>query len=149
MAKLTGTALEYISAHVVEVRKHKGNKRRVLIVADGKDAAERIAIWLKTAWNAESIKDNNDSVPNDISIQFDTVRHRDNAVSEINKEISDYRKAHPETIVPPAVDTPSSDEVTTGTDEESVATKRNWITYAVIGVAVVAILIILFRKKKK
>ena len=146
--KLSGTALSYISDHVIEVRKHKSNRYRVLIVADSAEAANNIGRWLKTAWNAVAIKDQNDNVPNDISIQFDYMWQRDQAVDEINKEINDYRRANPDSIVPPPTPTTSESEDPTTTDEPEKE-KTNWTTYIIIGLAAVAIILLVWPKPKK
>lgn len=144
MGKLGNEALKYIAEHMVECRKHNTAKRRLVFIADTSTAAGAIIPWLKTAWKATKITDNQDNVR---VLLFDTVTQRDNAVEEINAEVAAYRFAHPETIVP-AEPTPSNAPDTTDTNALEKETP-DWTTYFLIGLAATAIVLLIWPKKKK
>lgn len=147
MGKLKNSALEYISEHMVECRKHNSAKRRLVFIADSSAAAAAIIPWLKTAWGATKITDNEDNVR---VLLFDTVGERDKAVQEINAEVAAYRYAHPDSIVPKEAVINTTD-VTNTTAEPDEPTKEtpDWTTYILIGLAAMAIVLLIWPKKKK
>lgn len=130
--------MEFISAHMTECRKHGYKPYRLLIIADTKANARTIGSYLKTAWGAASIKDDSGG-DSDLSLVFDHVWQRDQAVQEINEEVNAYRLANPGSIfgsAPTPTDIP---------EKES----PDWTTYIIIGVAAAAIILLIWPKKKK
>lgn len=155
MGKLNNTILKFMSEHLVECRKRKGNRYRMLIVADNGNNAKQIAIWLKPIYGAISIADDSGN-DNDVSLVFDTSPERDEAVRSVNAELVAYGKSHPDAYVVPVNDSPSSGTGGGGgnggnlTDpDEPEKEKTDWTTYIIIGAAALAIIILLWPKRKK
>ncbi len=131
-------------------RKHGYKKYRVLIEADKEKNGMAMATILKTAYGASDIADYSGGYE-DFSLVFDHVWRRDEVVQQINKEVSDYRAAHPDALPSdpqPAPETPTPEKPTTAPDEEGKPA-TDWTTYIIIGAAAVLIVLLLFSKKKK
>ena len=153
MGKLNDTILKFLSEHLVECRKHNYKPCRMLIVADKLKNAKQIAVWLKPIYGAIRIADDSGD-DKDVSLVFDTTGERDDAVIKVNKELVQYRESHPEAYEAPIVNPPSSGDGGGGNlpePEEPEPEKQptDWTTYIIIGVAALAIILLVRPKRKK
>lgn len=154
MGKLNDTILKFLSEHLVECRKHNYKPCRMLIVADKLKNAKQIAVWLKPIYGAIRIADDSGD-DKDVSLVFDTTGERDDAVIKVNKELVQYRESHPEAYEAPIVNPPSSGNGNGGGNlpepEEPEPEKQptDWTTYIIIGVAALAIILLVRPKRKK
>ena len=147
---LNGENLKYAAENIKECRKHKTNRFRVLIVSGSDKKGRNLAAILQPAYNATDIKDINGGYE-DFSLVFDSTSRRDEVVTKINSAISEYRAAHPDLYNTQQQTTPQTHSVETPAPTENPETeeKTNWKTYLILGMAIAAILIILWPKKKK
>ena len=123
----------------------------MLIVADSGANAEQIAMWLEPVFGAVKIADNSGN-DNDVSLVFDTSPKRDEAVRQVNAELVAYRQSHPDAYVVPVDDSPSSgtgngDNLPDSDEPEKQPT--DWTTYIIIGAAALALVLLMWPKRKK
>lgn len=140
MAELKGKGLEYAAKHMLLCRKHKSKMYRVLVEVDDAANGPTLAMYLKNAYNAEDIKDND--IYKDFSLVFDKVWRRDEVIEDINRAVEEYRDRHPDLIPEEVTETASNKPVTAS------GKSTNWTIYLIAG-AVVAVLIALLWPKKK
>ena len=148
---LTGENLKYAAENIKECRKHGYNKRRVLIVTGSDKKGRNLAAILQTAYNATGIADYSGGYK-DFSLCFDTMWRRDEVVQQINAAISKYRAEHSEIYNPPQqTEPPISGENLETTENTETPQKESpdWTTYIIIGLAAVAIVLLVWPKKKK
>ena len=147
MGKLTGEALAFVAEHMRECRKAGGAlKRQMVVTCDSSTNAKTIVPWLKSLWGAEKIVGD---IKKESSIKFEYMWQRDQAVEQINAEVNAYRLAHPELIVPTTPQTPETPTQTEPDPDEPEKEAIDWTTYIVIGVAAVAIILLIWPKRKK
>lgn len=138
---MTNEQLKFAAAHMTFCRKHGYKKYRALIGADTNSNGKTLSTILMSAYGASDIADYSGGY-RDFSLVFDSVTRRDEVVKNINDNVLAYRDAHPEAVyAPPEPESPPDDPV----GKES----PNWTTYLVIGAAVVAVILLLFDRKKK
>lgn len=153
---LTGENLKYAAENIKECRKHGYNKRRVLIVASSHFTGRTLAPILQEAYNATDIADYSGGYE-DFSLCFDTVWRRDEVVNQINAAIAKYRSEHPELLNTPDPslpwetedETPEAAESAEETPDTPQKESPDWTTYIIIGLAAVAIVLLVWPKKKK
>jgi len=151
MGKLNDTVLKFMSEHLVECRKHNYKPYRMLIVADSGTNAKQIAVWLKPIFGAVKIVDDSGN-DNDVSLTFETIGERDSAVRQVNEELVQYGKSHPDAYVVPVNDSPSSGTGNGGNQpdpDEPEKEKTDWTTYIIIGAAALALILLVWPKRKK
>lgn len=127
----------------------------MLIVANSGSNAKQIAVWLKPIFGAIKIADDSGN-DNDVSLVFDTSSERDSAVRQVNEELVQYGKSHPDAYVVPVNDSPSSGTGGGGGNggglpdpDEPEKEKTDWTTYIIIGAAALAIILLVWPKRKK
>lgn len=142
---MTTEQLRFAAAHMTNCRKHGYRKYRALIEADCNANGQTLATMLKTAYGASDIADYSGGYK-DFSLVFDSVTRRDEVVDKINAAVNAYRDAHPE-IVPETVLPSAEDPGNAGADEGKKT--ASWTNYLIIGAAAVAVVLLLWDRKKK
>ena len=142
---MTTEQLRFAAAHMKACRKHGYRKYRVLIEADGNTNGSTLATMLKSAYGASDIADYSGGYQ-DFSLVFDRVWRRDEVVDQINAAVNAYREAHPE-VVPETVRPSAEDPGNAGADEGKKT--ASWTNYLIIGAAAVAVVLLLWNRKKK
>ncbi len=140
---LTGNNLKFIATHRQEIEPYNGGVYFCFdTIANGTEAYQILRNRLSS--DIRSIKYGIDK--RDFTIYFVGGETKAKEVfNQINKEVEDYRQANPEVTDPYYTDTNDPDLVS-GTGSGSGI---DWVTYLVIGAAVVAIVLLLWDRKKK
>ncbi|MBR3711104.1 MAG: hypothetical protein IKM99_09125 [Bacteroidales bacterium] len=145
MAQLTGEPLKFAAEHMTNCRKHGYKKYRVLVSADSNTDGKTLCTYLQQVYKPSGIADYSGGY-RDFSLVFDTVSRRDEVVNDINDAVTAYRMAHPGS----APTNGGSSTVYTSEEPVDVQTnKTGWTTYLIIGAAAVAIIMLLWNRKKK
>lgn len=149
MAYATQEQLKYLSDHMTECRKHNYNKYRMLIVSDSNESGKKNAQIMQSIFPEGALKDNSGGY-RDFSIEFTYMWQRDQAVTDINTMVGGYRKQHFTAATP--VDDPEEETEVTSTvelsDDNTQGQNSNLTTYIILGVAVVAIALLLLWNPK-
>ena len=146
--KLTGSLLEYAAEHIVVCRSHKRKECRALIETDDEQSWGRLQTKLKELYKAESVKDNSGD-DYDFSLVFDSGSRRDEVVNDINDAIDAYLAAHPETDTAFTYTPGNTPGNTPGKEPEPDEENKDYTAYIIIGAAAVAIILLLWDRKKK
>lgn len=143
--------MEYFADHMRSCVKAPGTqKRRLRIYADTADAAEVMGNIVKGVFGGISYGVAPDDVGGFAAVNFEYVWERDYAVERINKEVNEYRAAHQDTILENYLASSENHEgENAASDEDEEGKKTGWITYAIIGLAAVAVILLVWPKRKK
>lgn len=148
---LKGKTLEYFAKHMRYCTDAgSGYIYPTLVIGtDSKESASSIGSVVKSTFKGRKyFLDPKDEKRVFVSFNKGDDRwRRTYAIEQINKEVDAYNAANSEYILKePETDNPK-DTDTTDTGEEKSST--NWTTYVILGLAAVAIVVLLFSKKKK
>lgn len=148
MGKLTGNTLKYFADHMKSCEKAPGaQKRRLHLVGDSHESAEYMARIVTSAWGAEWY--DADSLAKFAVVKFEYVWQRDNAVNEINKEVNAYRNSHQDSVLEEMLGGDNDGNNAPQKDDEDDEKKTDWTTYIIIGLAAVALILLVIPKRKK
>lgn len=139
---MTTEQLKFVAEHMTFCRKHGYKKYRALIGADSNDNGKRLSTILMDAYGASDVADYSGGY-RDFSLVFDSVSRRDQVVENINANVNAYRDSHPEVVYTPS--TPSPESSTDVVEKKST----DWTAYLIIGAAAVAVIMLLWDRKKK
>ena len=139
---MTTEQLKFVAEHMTFCRKHGYKKYRVLIGADSNDNGKRLSTILMDAYGASDVADYSGGY-RDFSLVFDSVSRRDQVVENLNANVNAYRDSHPEVVYTPS--TQSTEPATDVVEKKST----DWTTYLIIGAAAVAVIMLLWDRKKK
>lgn len=139
---MTTEQLKFVAEHMTFCRKHGYKKYRVLIGADSNDNGKRLSTILMDAYGASDVADYSGGY-RDFSLVFDSVSRRDQVVENLNANVNAYRDSHPEVVYTPS--TQGTEPATDVVEKKST----DWTTYLIIGAAVVAVIMLLWDRKKK
>lgn len=141
---LTGYNLDFIATHIQEIDKYN---RGIYFCFDTKDNGTEGFRILNAVLPVTTSGYGIDK--RDFTLKFGSVDKRDEIYTELSKEVNDYRQSHPE-----ATDPYYNNPVNPGAGGNSgngndVKKSTNWTTYLIIGAAVVAVIMLLWDRKKK
>lgn len=150
MGYLKGQTLEYFATHMRSCVKAPGSqKRRLRIYADTTDAAEVMGNIANGVFGGISYGVAPDDVGGFAAVNFDYVWKRDYAVERINKEVSEYRAARQETLLENLLANTNKPEGNNPDPDEPEKEKTDWTTYIIIGAAALALVLLVWPKRKK
>lgn len=143
---LKGDNIKYVAKHLTLCRKHN-SADRIVVYVDDQDYHAGVQQRLITAYPIKKVTDQS---PKDLDfVLVPQGLHAKDIVNDINRTVDDYRQQHPEILVDDDDLTPdTAPDSDTDTDEEEPKT-IDWSTYIVIGLAVVAVIVILLWDRKR
>lgn len=147
---LTGNNLKFIATHREQIEQYHGGIYFCFdSVANGEEAYQILYNALRPE-GIRSIKYGLDK--RDFTIYFnDGESKMIELYPKILKEVEDYRNAHPEVTDPYYTDPNDPDLLPTSSNSSANGTdsKTNWTTYLIVGAAAVAVILLLWDRKKK
>lgn len=147
---LTGNPLKFIATHREQIEQYHGGIYFCFdSVANGEEAYQILYNALRPE-GIRSIKYGLDK--RDFTIYFnDGESKMIELYPKILKEVEDYRNAHPEVTDPYYTDPNDPDLLPTSSNSSvnGTGSKTNWTTYLIVGAAAVAIILLLWDRKKK
>lgn len=148
MAYLTGKTLEYFAAHLQSIEKAPGaQKRRLRIYADSRTAADHMANIVNSVFGGISYATAPEGHDNFAAVNFEYVWERNYAVEQVKKEVSRYRTGNQDSLLENLLADDDTDPPTEEEDEDGK--KTDWTTYIIIGLAAVALILLVWPKRKK
>ena len=114
-------------------------------------AAESIGKYVKSAISDIEWYDSGTELDKDVIFKFQHPSKRDYAVEQINKDVSSYQQQDPTSLLqePAPTNTPAEGENAPIKEDDEDKKKPDWLTYAIIGLAAVALILLIIPKRKK
>lgn len=142
--------MEYFADHMRSCVKAP-QKRRLIITGDSHEAAVFMGQTVKSAFGGEWC-DTGTALDKDAIVKFEFVWQRNDAVKYVNRDVDNYRNGHQDTVLENLLASSENHEdenAASDEDEDEEGKKTGWTTYAIIGLAALAVILLVWPKRKK
>ena len=134
--------MSFIAHHLKSIEKHPSDRYKAIITCDNAASVNKIAPMLVLAYFGDNWKYYDDMAHTTGVITFDRMYKRDDAVTDLRQKVANYVVSHPDEFK-------TTENEIAQPDEDEDQKKPDWLTYAIIGLAAVALILLIIPKRKK